>query len=360
MNHALRAKRAIDRRGRPTGLALAALLCLASTAIARAESPIWITKLCPRVPITHEALAAAHAESKNSCIQVPTGDPLEVTGFAGITEYGVTLLENGQRVAKQLPYDFSRLSAVSIGMQLLPPDQEQLPSVSKQRILKRVDGNYIIVQVRVHRDRASGQVYLYYKPFAAIGGFNETAALEFAPLMEDSVREVRSLGLFLRPGQTPTADQLRTLVAVSRDTILLTEPDGSGEPKPREHYELMFVRARVEGEAVTLHTFVTNEFRTIVNYLRPYETPTSSDRCDLRNTIYFTEYTAAKQSPSKKVTRDVRILSRSRYALSALDEYAHQQGWSGDALENLTETLDAIIDQRVPALPEPAGAQGLD
>lgn len=311
-----------------------------------AESPTWIAKPISKLPRTEEELAAAHAASKSASIQVPVGDPLEIENFEGKTEYSVTVVEDGQKVTKKLPYDYSRLGVVAYGMRLTPEDEANLPVVSKNRILKRVNGDYISIQIRVHRDSANGNIYLYYKPFAAIGAYGLPGSQEFAALMEDSVRDCRGLGLFVPEGTPPSAEAFRTFVGINRDTLLVENADGGGLVES-PHYELFFVRARVEGDRVELHSFNTSEYLSRLNYLKPYEAPETVDECDIDSTILFTAYTAAKQSPSAKAARQIDIRPRRMFPLAELDEYVRQQGMQGDALDNLIPVLDAIIDGKV-------------
>ncbi|MBX3413131.1 MAG: hypothetical protein KF708_10620 [Pirellulales bacterium] len=322
------------------------LVLLLSAPAQAADTPLWVAKTITKLPRTHEELAAAHAASKAASIQVAVGDPLEIEDFAGKTEYDVTVTEKGKKVAKKLPYDYSRLGVVSYGMQLTPEDQEKLPSVSKSRILSRVGGNYISIQLRVHRDQSTGHVYLYYKPFAAIGTYGQPGAQEFAALMEDSVRDCRGLGLFVGPGEKPSAEAFRTFVGINRDTLAKPNPTG-GDPILEPHYELFFVRARVNGDQVELHSFNTSEYMTRLNYLRPYKSPETLAESDIDSTIFFTAYTAAKQSPSAKAAWQIDIRPRSYFEIAQLDEFAKSQGMQGDFLDNLTAVLDAIIDGKV-------------
>src|SRR5690606_30413680 len=130
--------------------------------------------------------------------------------FAGKTEYDITVREGGEAVAKKLPYEYSRLGVISYGLELEPADEANLPTVSRGRILSKVNGNYISIQLRLQRDPATGNVYLYYKPFAAIGAYGADTTQEFAALMEDSVRNCRGVGLWVAKGEKPSAEAFRT------------------------------------------------------------------------------------------------------------------------------------------------------
>ncbi len=329
------------------GGGLACLMAALAATPGRAAGPLWVTKLITALPRTEEELAAAHTGSKNSCIQVPAGDPHEVKQFEGETVYDVTVKENGQAVAKKLEYGFSRLNVLSIGLGLLPEDEADLPAVSKNRILSKVGTNYILIQIRVHRERETGNTYLYYKPFAAVGAFGKgPECQEFEPLMETSVRDTRGLGLWSRPGQKPSAEGMRTLVLLNKDKMRYPQPDGTN--KDVVDYEFVFIRARLDGDEATLHTFVTSDDRAFLHYMNPWGAEDLKS-CSLVHTIYFTEYTAAKQSPSAKVTKHVKINSRARIPAAQLHEFAAAQGWSGDGWDNLEPILDAVIDGKLTA-----------
>lgn len=324
-----------------------ALLCGGLVALhlgsARAAAPQWVAQILRRVPRTQEEMQVAFDKSKNSSVQVGVDEPLETPDFAGQTSYDVTI--GGKK--ESLKFAYSRLGILSYGMEVAPPDQENLPSVSKNRILTRVGGDYISMQMRIHRDLSTGAVYLYYKPFAAVGSYAGGNTQEFAPLMEDSVRDLRGLGLFVKTGEKIDPEALRTFVAVNKTTVVEEGMEEAPMPPTKPHYELQLVRARVDGDQVELHTFVTNEYGKQFHYLKPYHTPTTRDECDVVSVMYFTEYSAAKQSPSAKALRRTDFNGRASFSLAQLDEYAASAGWEGDALDNLTQLLDAIIDGKI-------------
>lgn len=298
-----------------------------------------MAKVLSELPRGEAAIAEAHEKSRDAAVQIAAGDPLEVTNFEGKTSYSVTIA--GKK--RELPYTYSRLGALTYGMQLTPEDEANLPSVSKSRILSKVNGNYISLQLRVQRDESTGNVYLYYKPFALVGAYdNQERSQEFSPLMEDSVRDVRGIGLFVKPGTTPSAEAFRTFVAINKNTI--TVDNGSEEPALEPHYEFFFGRLRVDGDDVQLHVFGTTEYRQKLNYLNAYRAPATREECTMLSTIFFTDYTLAKQSPSAKAAREVLINRQAQVSLDQANEYAMSQGLEGDAWDNLTEILDAMID----------------
>lgn len=311
------------------------------------EKALWVARLVHEVPRTHEELAAAHADSRWGALEVPVADPLEITDFDGQTEYTITINNGGQREKRQLPFDYCRLGFVAYAMRMDPEDEETLPGISKRRILDVVNGKYIAMQLRVHRD-AAGHVYLYYKPFAAVGSYTAPGAQEFSPLIETSIRDFRGIGLFVKRGEPLTPDSFRTFVAINKNYLVVGEEE-DGTPNVQDHYELSFVRARVDGDNVELHAFGTSEHRTRLNYVVPFSPPKSTADCGLTSTLIFTAYTLAKQSPSAKAARRVDFHNRQDYLIEDLDRFAATQGWDGDALSNLTTLADAMIDGKVAA-----------
>jgi len=326
---------------------LGGLLLTEPVKAADIEKPVWVARIVHDVPRTHEELAATHAASRWGALEVPIADPLEIKDFAGRTEYTITTNSGGHRVKRQLPFDYSRRAFVAYAMRIDEEDEAELPVVSKRRILRVVNGRYICMQLRVHRD-AAGNVYLYYKPFAAVGSYTAPGTHEFSPLIESSIRDFRGIGLFVKRGSKLTPDSFRTFVAINKNQLAVGEHE-DGTPKVEDHYELSFVRARVNGDKVDLHTFATSEHRKRLNYMAPFKPPGGSSDCGLTSTIIFTSYTLAKQSPVAKAARRVDFNTKQDYLLEDLDRFAVSEGWEGDALANLTALADAVIDGKVAA-----------
>jgi hypothetical protein len=318
---------------------------LGDASVTAAEGPRWVAQILRKLPRDVRDVEAAFEQSRNASLQLSVGEPMEAPDFSQETVFDVTV--GGQK--QKLKFQFGRLGALTYGMELTAADQANLPAVSKSRIMQRITENYISIQIRPQRDVASGAIYLYYKPFAAIGSYIAPNTQEFAPLMEDSVRNFRGIGLFVKPGAPINAENLRTFVGINK--TMITDEQDPDAPKPAlfPNFEFTFVRARVEGQKVVLHTFVTNEHRQRLHYLKPYVAPQSPDECSIKSTILFTEYSVAKQSPSAKALRRTWINSQASYPVVELDKYAADQNWSGDAFDNLTELLDAMIDGRFPS-----------
>jgi len=283
-----------------------ALLC--APRIAMAEVPVWVAKIVRHVPRTGDQLAEAHRRSKDGCLHVRIGEPMQIDHFAGETQYDLVVRRGPSKEHRKLDFRYSRLGIFSHGTLLQPNDEAALPAVSRERIIKHVNGGYTSIQLRVQRDVRSGKTYLYYKPLAAVGSFARPGTQEFQALVEDSVHDVRGIGLFVPPEKDlrrlDEAD-LRTWVGISKDMV----PDGD-DTKQKPYYDLLFVRTRIDGDQIELHTFVTHDFRRELCYLQPYGEPSSREECGIVGHVFFTAYTAAKQSPSAEATRSSDVNAR--------------------------------------------------
>ncbi|MGD9648754.1 MAG: hypothetical protein AB7U73_23790 [Pirellulales bacterium] len=308
-----------------------------------AEAPRWVAQVLRRVPRTEAEVAAAFNASRNASVQVAVGDPMELPGFDQETDYDVSI--GGKRAKARFQY--ARIPVFTYGLALTEADQQNLPAVSKNTILERINDNYICMQIRVHRDMETGAVYLYYKPFAAVGSYTKPGTQEFTPLMEDSVHDCRGIGLFLKPGTPVTAEAFRTFVAVSKSMAVVDEDRDAPEPRERENYEFFIVRGRADGDRLALHAFATDQDRTLLHYVKPFSPPTGPNDCSVKSTMLFTEYTVAKQSPSAKVIRFISLNERLSVPVAELDKFVASEGLQGDAWDNLTYVLDAIIDGKV-------------
>ncbi|MBX9788151.1 MAG: hypothetical protein K2Y37_04490 [Pirellulales bacterium] len=325
---------------------LALCLGVASSPTSRAaEPPRWVAQVLRRVPHTEEEVAAAFDASRNASVQVAVGDPMELPGFDQETAYDVTVAGKKEKAR----FQYSRIPVFTYGLALTEADQQNLPAVSKGTILERIGDNYICMQIRVHRDMTTGAVYLYYKPLAAVGSYTKSGTQEFTPLMEDSVRDCRGIGLFVKPGTPLSAEAFRTFVAVSKTMAVVDEDRDAPKPRERVNYEFFIVRGRADGDRLVLHAFVTDQDRQQLRYVKPFSPPTGPDDCSVKSTMLFTEYTVAKQSPSAKVVRFISVNERLSLPMTELDKFVASAGLQGDALDNLTYVLDAMIDGKVTA-----------
>ncbi len=303
-------------------------------------------KTIRRLPRSESDVALAHAQNVGeSCEPLPPGQPLELSSFVPyLTD------RDSRRRTNELPVPSSRRHIFSLGLDMSSQDQTQLPKLSGRTILNRLNSRYVSVQARVHRDPVSRVMYLAHRPLAATAEYRKVPlTMEFSESGAASLTEIRGLGLFLNSKESPAPENLRTLVLTYKSTWLPTTVIGSGRTKDR--YEFIFVRARISklgsSERLNLYTFATAEDRQQLHWLRECSGPTRPDTCSIKGTIVFTQYEQADLIPTASATRSMKLSSAATYTLDDLNRYARTQGWTGDALDNLTSTLDAVIDGKV-------------
>jgi hypothetical protein len=332
------------------------LVCLGLSApVSAAEPAPLATRVIERIPRTPQELSDAHDKSDLACVQLAEGVPLAQQDFSQHV-YADAKRSRGDKSVRGGPVlDWGRWPVIDYGTRMTEEDRKSLPFFTSGVILDVVDNTYITMQARVHRSSPNGEPYLHYMPIAGVGEYGKLdGTTAFAALQQVAVSNVRGLGLFLKPGQPRSAQALRTLVVSIKGNKLIANKE-SDEFKITPTLELLLVRMRVDPSqeqaspagAVKLHAFGTIDGLTKLVYFNPYATPESPDDCTIRSTIRITEYSLAGQLPSARAAREVRVHSAKEFTIRSLDEYARRAGLAGDALDNASEILDAIIDGKL-------------
>jgi len=314
--------------------------------------PTLTTRIVDRIPRTPQEVAEAHDKSDLICSMLPQGVPLVQAAFAQRDPYTIDVRRGGQLVRENLLVDWGRWPVIDYGTLMTVEDRNELPFFTSGVILDVIDNTYISLQARVQRVGAQGEPYLSPVPVACAGEFGKLdTATEFAALQQAAVSNVHGLGLFLKPGQPRHPQSLRTLVISIKGTRLVPSKD----PKLIETVptlELLFLRLRTvplrpgqaPADGVRLFAFGTTEGLTKLVSFAPYATPGKPDDCTICSTIRITEYAIAGQLPSARAARSVRVRTAKEFTLPQLNAYTRQVGLAGEAWDNLTEILDAIID----------------
>ncbi len=252
-----------------------------------------------------------------------------------------------------LPIPTARYCALSLGLGMLPADQRQLPTLSGGLILDYLSRHYLWVQMQVHKDLGTGELYLNQNPLAAVAEFRGARLTqEFVEMTAAAVNDMRALGLYVKTGVKASPENLRTAVLLFKHNLAEPGAITLAGPQFKPDYELLFVRLLPPSNGSRrsepkLHVFATSDQRGTLHYLRTGSGPSTPDECSIKGLIFFTEYKYANRLPAASATRKVSVRAKASYALSDLDAYAAQCGWKGDASDNLTEVLDAIIDGQV-------------
>lgn len=298
------------------------------------------------LPVTDYELETIHEQARGeACEAVPAGEALEVASFSPfLTARDYRELGNTNVTALS-----TRQHVFSVGFDMLASDRSRLPRMSRGLITGYLNGQFITLQVRVQKDLLSGVLHLHHRPLAAVGSFRQRRMTqEPMETLSRSLRNYRSLGLFLEEDMPAIPENLRTLVWLHK-----SEREASGiSSQAAAKYEFVFVRARDDQDGVSArlkcHTFATSDERTRLHYLQPGADPSRAESCSIKTMLHFTEYSDHGLRPVASVSRGSIFNDQASYSLASLNEYAQAQGWAGDALGNLTKTLDAIIDGKVP------------
>lgn len=331
-------------------------LCVVQIVTAADSNPFGDIKLIRIIPRSESEIAQAHERNRSqSCETVPPGEPLEIKGFKPVlTERDRAEWGRGYRL---LPS--SRRNMFTVGLDMLSADRDRLPTVSGSQIERYIRGHYVTIQARVQKDPLTSKLFLHHRPLAAtvsVGKGNLTE--EFTDAVLTAVREFHSLGIFLPGAVARSPENLRTLVMIYRNKMAIPTGVG-GKPQFRYVYEYAFVRARdvveenqpdvANQRELVQYVFATSDQRRRLHLLKPWSTPTQPSDCGVRATVFFTEYTTLGLIPSKSATRSVVYSSHSVFDWPDLERYSAEQDWKGDALDNLPQILDAILDAKIKA-----------
>jgi hypothetical protein len=310
-------------------------------------------KTFSKMPRTATEIAGAHLMNRDEATEfLLGGELLEFNGFAlKLTKRDGAPLKNGK-----LPNPSTRRFMFSVGIELKKADQARLPTLSKDKILDYLDKHYVSVQARVQKD-AQGNQYLHHRCIVATGTFRAGKLTEdFDPAVGNAVKEIHSLGLYLPPKVDPTPENLRTAVLVHKHTGIDLASVKAGMPKTKPQFEFIFIRGRQSALGkLDLHCFVTTEERTKLHYIKSgQKPPTKYTESTVKAQVYFSKYVDAGLVPSDSVLRGQTVVSQASFVMKDLDAQVKSQLKLSDALANINETLDAIIDGKIKPGEQPA------
>jgi hypothetical protein len=320
-----------------------------SSATPAVEAPPGI-KTFSKIPRSGTEVASAHLKSQFQVVDfLPRGEPLEISSFTPI----LTPRDKGEKHAKT-PNPSTRRPIFSVGIEVAAEDRPKLPQLSSATILAYLDNHYVSLQARIQKEAKTGELYLHQRPIAMTAKFGPVRLTEdFTPAVAQSVREMRSLGLYLPAKSDPTPDNLRTLFLVHKHNAA----DDKGGSTPR--YEFIIVRGKpnLGGSRLDMHCFATSGDRSEIHYLKPQRAPGRYNDCTLRASVYFSRYTDSIV-PAESVVRSQSIESQASFTSLQLDGYVkHVLKVSGNCWDHINDVLDAIIDRKLRPAPANASAK---
>ncbi len=313
--------------------------CLLATACHAADEFAdlkWIRNL----PTSEYDIRAAFEASRGEiCEAVGPGEPVELSSFA-------SALTNRDRSLKTPPLPSSRIGFMSIGLELTNSNKTDLPVLSRSRIADYLDSNYLLLQARVRRDLLDRELYYHHRPIAVIARYRGTRVSQpLEPLVAQTTKSVRSLGLFLDPDveKPRKPEQLRTMVLIYRNEMVRP-----GKSIPEEQYEWVFVRGVENDRDKTLepHLFVTDENRTRLVHIHQFSLPSRVRACSVIGTIEITQFDRTGLYPESYQTSSYQLNEKEHYSWSNLNEFS-QQEHGGPLASHLNQVLDDLIAGKV-------------
>jgi hypothetical protein len=305
-------------------------------------------KLLRAVPFNEVELKAAYGAARSdTCEQVGEGQPLEMSSFTPFLTN-----RDQQKTSRRLPAA-TRRGFLSIGLEI---DQTGLPTLSKSKILDYVDKNYVTIQARIRKDLLDRELYYHHRPIALTCQYNGTKlSRAFEPVVAQTVSNIRSLGVFAEPDKRPLkAEHLRTIVLAFR-----FERVGRFAGKAMEDFELAIIRGKKTKDGLNLqsHVFVTQDNRSRLVYLRPFDYPKLEQGCSIIGKVQITEFDSSTGLyPKKSVTQNYRLAKRAEFERISLEDYC-KRTYDGTMSTHINQLLDDIIDNKVTKaesnLPEP-------
>ena len=281
----------------------------------------WV-KTLHVLPETDYQLAAEHERSvADACEPLPSHEPLEFNHFVPFLTQ-----RDYREYADAVPAMSVRRHIFSVGMDMLDSDKRGLPLLTSRTILRYLQENFVTLQVRLQKEPLTGELFLHHRPLAGMVAYRRPALTQ-SPTegLSNTLKNYRSLGLYLGPDVESIPRNLRTLVLLHK-----SEWDGGiGMSGAKTKYEFVFVRARdrlpeVGGVAtdLQLHTFATSSERSILHYLRPGDRPRRPQDCSVKNLLYFTEFVDAGLRPVASVSRGSFYNEVGVFPLVELDNFA--------------------------------------
>lgn len=310
------------------------------TAAALAEKLPPDVKLIRFLPRTDSECDQLHQKTRGMvCEQVEPGEPLEITSF---------MPSLGGFDSSGLPVPASRRHAFTVGLTMQSRDRENLPTLSRGKIVEFLNDHYVSVQARVQRDLVDDTLYLNHRTMAVMALYRGLkVSQDFTALVTEAVRDFHGLGLFVNSRAKVTAEQCRTLVLLHKNKIV--DPNRPGL-RAAPSYELVVIRAvpsPTDRKQLVLHCCTTTEGRRQWHYIRPFELPNRPSECSILANVVFTDFKYANLYPVASLMRNVHVRSRVSVSQEDMDQWAKDNSLTGDALDNLTEAIDALIAGKI-------------
>ena len=318
----------------------------------QSEAPIRPTeisgvKTISELPLSEFEVASAHTRAGSlACNPLAQGKPFEDGQFLPVEE---PYISGPSRISL-------RRHLFSVGLTMREFDRRDLPRLSAPFIMSYFNQTFLSIQAEVCKDPLDGSLYLHHRPSAGAAKYynpEQTDAMDAG--IAASLKNYRSLGLFVPEGAKATPDNLRTLVILNKSAT--QEPSITKQVGVKDNYEFVFVRARENNASVSkrldIYTVVTSSDRAKWHLVRLCAKPRAPVDCSLCDYLKITKYDASGLRPLASASCGSTVIDSREADIEALDAYASSQGWENARQNRLTELLDAFIDGKIAERTEP-------
>jgi hypothetical protein len=289
------------------------------------------------LPMTDAEVEFAHSRSRGeTCELIAAGELMETRAFA------MNLTERDRRENVRRPPS-ARHPLFTVGLSIDPLDQADLPKLSRSRILDYMEQHFVVVQARVRQDLLDRKLYFHHRPIAVTTQFEAPRlTVAFEPVIANSIQEFHSLGLFTSESKRLKPENLRTLVLLFKNNLLVGR-----RTKPQYEYAFIHGIPDKTGKALEHHIFVTSEGRQKLNYLSDYRPPRRQRDCSIHGSVVITDYDATGIFPKSSATKSYELSISESYELVEINRFCESQNLVGGFPRNLDAILLAAAEQRL-------------
>jgi len=296
------------------------------------------------LPMTDAEVEFAHSRSRGeTCELIGAGELMETRAFV------MNLTDRDRRENARRPPS-ARHPLFTIGLSIDPVDQADLPKLSGSKILGYMEQHFVVVQARVRQDLLDRKLYFHHRPIAVTTQFAAPRlTVAFEPVIANSIQDFHSLGLFTAETRRLKPENLRTLVLLFKNNLLV----GS---RTRAQYEYAFIHGIPDktGKVLEHHIFVTSDSRKKLNYLSDYRQPRRQRDCSIHGSVVITDYDPSGIFPKTSATKSYDLNVARSYTMEEVNQYCETQKLIDGISKNLDAVLLAITVQRIgnKTLPE--------
>jgi hypothetical protein len=296
------------------------------------------------LPMSDAEVEFAHSRTRGeTCELIGEGELMETRVFA------MNLTDRDRRENARRPPS-ARHPLFTVGLSIDSIDQEDLPKLSRSKILDYMEQHYVVVQARVRQDLLDRKLYFHHRPIAVTTQFAAPRlTVAFEPVIANSIQEFHSLGLFTAETKRLKPENLRTLVLLFKNNLLVGG-------RVRAQYEYAFIHGVPDktGKSLTHHIFVTSKNRNQLNYLTDYRPPRRQRECSIHGSVLITDYDPTGIFPKTSAVKSYQLNTARSYSIDQVNQFCASQNLVDGMRRHLDTVLSAAVEQKIANEAQPS------